>query len=102
SQLAVAVTDVEDDGLRRVLLGVRNQEVQQKALGTSRRSKDESVADVLNVEVERVRRPVGSLESGERLPTQVGTNRVAVIQREQETQISDIGLEQREPAEVVS
>ena len=61
-QLAVAVTDVEDDGLRRVLLGVRNQEVQQKALAASRRSKDEGVADVLNVEVERVRRPVGSLE----------------------------------------
>ena len=55
-QLAVAVTDVEDDGLRRVLLGVRNQEVQQKALATSRRSKDESVADVLNVKVESVRR----------------------------------------------
>ena len=60
------------------------------------------MADVLNVEVERVRRLVGSLEGGERLPSQVGTHRVAVIQREQKAQIGDIGLEQREPAEVVS
>src|SRR3954464_10707632 len=50
-QFAVAVTDVEDDRLRCVLLCMGNQEVQQKALATSRRSKDEGVANVLNVEV---------------------------------------------------
>ena len=96
------MTDVEDDGLRRVLLGVRDQEVQQKALAAARRAKHEGVADVLNVEVERVRRPVGRLEHRERLPSQVRAHRVAVIQREQEAQIRDVGFEQREPAEVVS
>ena len=70
-QLAVAVTDVEDDGLRRVLLGVRDQEVQQEALAAARRAEDERVADVLDVEVERVRRPVGRLERRERLPSQM-------------------------------
>ena len=74
-QLAVAVTDVEDDGLRRVLLRVRDQEVQQKALAASGRPKDEGVADVLDVQVEGVRRLVGRLEDRQRLPPQMRTHR---------------------------
>ena len=65
-QLPVAVSDVEDDGLRRVLLRVRDQEVQQEALAAAGRAEDERVADVLHVEVEGVRRAVRRLEDGQR------------------------------------
>ena len=59
------------------------------------------MADVLHVQVEGVRRLVRRLEDGERLPSQMGTHRVAVIEREQEAQIGDVRLEQRQPPEVV-
>ena len=57
--------------------------------------------DVLHVQVEGVRRPVRRLERRQRLPAQMGTHRLAVIEREQKTQIGEIRLEQRQPPEVV-
>ena len=74
-QLPIAVTEVEDDGLRRVLLRVRDQEVQQKALAAAGRAEDERVADVLDVQVEGVRRAVRRLEDGERFPSQDADSR---------------------------
>ena len=54
-QLAIAVADIEDDGQRVVLLRVRDQEVEQKALAAAGRAQHERVPDVLNVQVEGVR-----------------------------------------------
>ena len=100
-QLSIAVPDVENHGLRRVLLRVRDEEVQQKALAASGRAENERVTDVLHVQVEGVRRPVRRLEHGQRLPPQMGAHRLAVIEREQEAQIGEIRFEQREPPEIV-
>ena len=77
------------------------EEVEQKALAAAGRAEDERVADVLDVQVEGVRRVVRRLEDGERLASQMGAHRVAVIQREQEAQVGEIRLEQRQPPEVV-
>ena len=55
-QLAVAVTQVEDDGERVVLLQMGDQEVQQEALAAARGTEHEGVAHVLDVQVVEVGR----------------------------------------------
>ena len=66
-QLPVAVAEIEDDGERVVLLRVRHQEVQQEALAAAGGAQDERVPDVLDVQVEGVRRLVRRLEHRQRL-----------------------------------
>ena len=61
------MAEIEDDGQRVVLLRVRHEEVQQEALAAARRAEHQRVADVLDVQVEGVRRVVRRLEDGERL-----------------------------------
>ena len=100
-QLPVAVPDVEHDRLRRVLLRVRDQEVQQEALAAARRAEHQRVADVLHVQVEGVRRPVRRLEDGQGLLSKVRAHGVAVIEREQEAQVREVRFEQREAPKVV-
>ena len=80
---------------------MRDQEVQQEALAAARRPEHERVADVLDVQVEGIRRLVGVSNDGERLPPQMRTDRLAVVEREQEAQVRDVGLEQRQPPQVV-
>ena len=100
-ELPVAVPEVEDDGLRRVLLRVRDQEVQQEALAAAGRAEHERVADVLHVQVEGVRRPVRRLEDRQRFLPEVRADGIAVIEREQEAQVGDVRFEQREASQVV-
>ena len=57
-ELPIAVAEVEDDRQRVVLLGVRHQEVQQEALAAAGRAEHERVPDVVDVQVEVVRRLV--------------------------------------------
>ena len=54
-----------------------------------------------DVQVEGVRRVVRRLEDRERLPAQMRADRLARVEREQEAQVGDVRLEQREPAQVV-
>ena len=65
-QLSVAAAEVEDDGERVVLLGVRDEEVQEEALAASRRAEHQRVPDVLMVQVVVEGHAVGRLERGQR------------------------------------
>ena len=80
-------------------LRVRDQEVQE-ALAAARRAEHQRVTDVLHMQVEGVRVRCGRLEDGQRLLVQVRTDGVAVIEREQETQVREVGFE-GETAKVV-
>src|SRR5262245_18220017 len=88
-KLPVAVSDVEHHRLRGVLLRVRDEEVEREALAAACRAEDQRVADVLHVEVERVRRSMRRLEYCQRFLAQVGAHGVAVVEREQEAEIGD-------------
>ena len=70
-QLPVAVPEIENDRQRVVLLRVRDQEVQQEALAAAGGAEDQRVPDVLDVQVEGVRRVMRRLEDRQRLPSQV-------------------------------
>ena len=70
-ELPVAVPEIEDDRERVVLLRVRDQEVEQEALAAAGGTEDQRVADVLDVQVEGVRRVMRRLEDRERLPPQM-------------------------------
>ena len=48
-ELSIAVPEIKDNGERLVLLCVRDDEVQQKALAAARRTQYQRVADVLDV-----------------------------------------------------
>ena len=65
-ELAIAVPEIEDDGQRIVLLRVRDQEVDEKALAAAGGAEHQRVADILHVQVERVRRVMRRLEDGQR------------------------------------
>ena len=65
-ELPVAVTQIENDRERVVLLSVRHQEVQQKALAAARRAEDKRVPNVLDVQVIGERRVVWRLERRQR------------------------------------
>src|SRR5207237_5125794 len=90
----------EDDRQRVVLLGVRHEEIDQKALAAARRAQDERVADVLHVQIECVRGMVRRLEGGERLALEMGTNTIALIEREQKAQVRQVRFEQSDAPHV--
>src|SRR5262249_46145010 len=101
-QLPVAVAEIEDDREWVVLLRMRRQKVDQEALSGAGCAKDECVADVLDVQIEGVRRVVRGLEYGEGLPTKMTAGAFAGVEREQEAQIRGVRLEDREASEIVS
>ena len=100
-QFPITVPQVEDDREGVILLGVRHQEVERKALPHARCPEDERVADVVDVQVEGVRDVVGRLEDGQRRLVQVRTDPFAGIRREQEAEIRQIGFQQRQATHVV-
>ena len=100
-ELPVAVPEIEDDRQRVVLLRVHHQEVQQEALAAAGRAEHERVPDVVDVQVEVVRRLVLGLEDRQRLRVQVRTARLARVQREEEAQVGVVRFEQRQATEVV-
>src|SRR3954468_6742248 len=99
--LAVAVSEVQDDGERVVLLRVRGEEVDEEALPTACRTEDEHVSHVVDMRVQRVRRVVRGLEYGERLPLKVTAPSLARVEREQKAEIGDVRLEQGQSSQVV-
>ena len=100
-QLSVAVPEIQDDGQRRVLLGMRHQEVQQEALPAPCGSEHERVPDVLDMQVEGVWCVVRRLEDRERFLAQVRTDPFALVAREQEAHVRKVRFEQRDPSQVV-
>ena len=54
--------EVKDDGVRRVALSLRDEEVQEKALAAAGRTEDHRVADVFDVQIEKVGRAVPRLK----------------------------------------
>lgn len=101
-ELPIAVTEVEYDRLWRVvLLGVRDQEVEQEALPAAGRSQHQRVTDVLHVQVEGVGRLVRRLEHRKRLAPQMRADGGPLVPGEQETHVGQVRLEEREPTQVV-
>src|SRR4051794_29947997 len=100
-ELAVALSQVEDDSRRLVLLRVRHQKVQQEALAAAGGTEDDGMAHVVDVEVEVERRLLTGFKDAQRLVPQLRTRRVSAVQSEQETQVGAICFEQRQSADVV-
>src|SRR5438067_646020 len=82
-ELPIAVTQIQDHGQRVVLLGVRRQEVDEEALAAAGRAQHERMADVLHVQVERVRRVMRRFEDRERLTLKVRADALSLIEREE-------------------
>src|ERR1700730_15828549 len=101
-KLSVAVSEIENDRQGVVLLRVRDQEVDEKALPGSGGAQDQRVTDVLHVQVERVRRLVRRLKDGQRVLTEMGADPIALIEGEQKTKVRKVRLQHREPSRVVS
>ncbi len=59
------------------------------------------MADVLHVQIERVGRPVRRLEYRQRLLSQVRAHGIAMVEREQEAQVSEVRFEQRQTSKIV-
>ena len=76
-ELPIAVAEIEDDRQRVVLLRVRDQEVEQEALAAAGGAEDERVADVLDVQIEAVRRLVRRLEDASASRRRCGLTRLA-------------------------
>ena len=86
-ELSVAVPEIKDHGERLVLLRVRDDEVQQEALAAAGRAQDQRVPDVLDVQVEGVRRVVRRLEDRQSLSLKVRVDSLALIECEDKAQV---------------
>ena len=101
-QLLVAASEIEDDRDGVVLLGVRDDEIQQERLAAPRRAEDERVADVVAVQIPEVRRLMIGLEDRQTLAAaEVRAGAVPGVQGEQEAQVRDVGIEEREAPQIV-
>src|SRR3954464_617057 len=101
-QLAVAVSEVQDDGKRVVLLRVRGEEVDQEALPAAGGTEDQHVPYVVDMGVQRVCRVVRGFEHRERLAPKVTAGPLARVERKQKAEIGDVRLEQRQSPQIVS
>ena len=95
------MAEIEDDGQRLVLLRVGHQEVEQEALAAAGGAEHQRVPDVLDVEVEGVRRVMRRLEDGQGFAPEVRADALAAVQREQEAEVRGVRLEQRQAAQVL-
>ena len=59
------------------------------------------MTDVLHVQVEGVGRPMRRLEDGQCFLSEVRAHGVAVIEREEEAQVREVGFEHREASKIV-
>ena len=59
------------------------------------------MSHILHVKVEGVRCSMGCLEDGQRFPPEMRTDRIAVIEREQEAQVREIRFEECESSEIM-
>ena len=100
-EFSVAMTQIEDDRERVVLLSMGHEEVDEEALPSARGAQHQRLADILGVQVERIRDVMGRFKDGQRLSTQVRTDACSRIDREQEAQVGEVGLQQRQPAQIV-
>src|SRR5262249_29247292 len=62
---SVAVSQIEDDRQRLVLLSVGDEEIQQKAFAAAGRTEHQRMTDVIDMQIEEVRRLVARLEDGQ-------------------------------------
>ena len=102
-QRVVAAAEIEDDRDGVVLLRVRQQEVQQERLAaTPSRPGPATWPDVVVMQVPEVRRLVLGLEDRQALAAaEVRARPRARVQREQEAQIRDVRVQQRQAAQIV-
>ena len=100
-ELPIAVAEIEDDRQRVVLLCVGHQEVEEEALAAAGGAEDQRVPDVLDVQVEGVRRVMRGLEDRQGVTAEMRADPFAAVQREQEAEVRGVGLEQRQAAQVV-
>ena len=89
-QLPVAVAKIQDDDSWVVLLQLRDQEIEQKALPAARRSQHHSVTNILDVKVEEVGRLFRRFEYGQCLGAKMRAHLVTAVLREDKTQIGSV------------
>ncbi len=97
----VTAAQIEDQGPRAVALKVRNQEVQQKRLSAARRAKDQRMSDILDVEVQVVRRAVGRIKDRQRFSSQVGVVLGAGVVAKQQGEIGIVRVKEVHRSDVV-
>src|SRR5262245_60762116 len=86
-EFLVATAQVEDDRDRVVLLDVRQNEIQEKGLAGPRRTLDEGMADIIMVQIPKVRRVMLRLEHGETVGApEMRRGPGSRLQREQEAE----------------
>ena len=100
-EFSVAVPEIEDDRQRLVLLRVGDEEVQEEALAAAGRAEHKRMADILDMEIEGVRRLMARFKDRQRLVSKMRTDRLPSVEREEEAQIGVVRLQQRKPSKVV-
>src|SRR4051794_29851822 len=101
-ELSVAVSQIQNDRQRRILLCMRDAEVHKEGLAAARRAEYQRVSHVLDMQVEEVRRAVRRLEDCQRLLLQVWADTFTLIESEDKAQIRGVGLQKRQPSQVVN
>ena len=100
-EAVVAPAEIEDQGARAVALQMGDQEVEQERFPAPGRPEDQRVADVFDVQVEVVRRPLRGVEHGEGFAAQVRVGLGAGVLCEQEREVGVIRVQQMHRADVV-
>ncbi len=96
----VAATDIEDVGLGCIFLGVLQEKDGEKCFARSGLPEDQRVRNLPAMEVQVVRRRVVGFENRKILAAQISIGFLAGQDREQETQIGVVGIEQQQRAQV--
>ena len=97
-----AATEIENEGVRVILLQIRDQEVQQEGLSGAGAAENHGVRDILVVEIEKVRCVVAGFEDREILLPQMGVAGFAAGEREQERVVGVVGIEKIKRPQVPS
>src|SRR5579885_2951267 len=100
-QCLIAAAEIKNVGQRPVLLKMRQQETQQKALAAAGRPEDGGMRDVLVVQVEEIKRVMVGLQEREVLIVQPGIVRLAGLRRKKKCEVGVICIQQPDAPEVM-
>ena len=97
-----ASAQIEDERMRRVLLEIRDEKVQQERLSRAGSPENHRVRNVPVVKIQEVGRVVIRLKNGEILLPEMPVARLATVEGEEKREVGVVRIEQVQVAEIES